>query len=148
VYQYKNSTLYGNGFAGAHVHAVSGDVAALTFANVVFDGLGKNQHAIVFERHVASPNRPTKVTDCTFKGYTKAAFGFLEEKGKSPDTVDVVGCSFAANEFWLSNQIDPASLIRVQDAKLGTIALRRFDQLPGTYNAKWNARVTPIGKFA
>ena len=148
VYQYKNSTLYGNGVAGAFVHAVSGDVVPLSFVNVVFDGVGKNQYAIMFERHTAAPNRPTRVTGCTFKGYQKAAFGFVDDKTKNEDTVDVVGCSFAGNEFWLSNQIDPASLIRVQDAKLGTIALRRFDQLPGTYNAKWNARVTPIGKFA
>ena len=147
VYRYKNSTLYGNGVAGAFVHAVSGDVVPLSFTNVVFDGAGKSQYAVLFERHTAPPNRPSHVTGCTFKGYTKAAFGLVDDKTKNEDLIDVVNCSFSGNQFWLSNQIDPGSVIRVQDAKLGTIALRRYDQ-PGTYNAAWNARVTPIAKFA
>ncbi|MGH2726457.1 MAG: hypothetical protein ACRDKS_05725 [Actinomycetota bacterium] len=147
VYQYKNSTLYANGLAGALVWAVSGNVVPLSFVNVVFDGAGRNDYSILTQRHTAPPNRPTKVTGCTFKGYKKAAFGLLDNSQKNPDTVDVVDCTFAANEFWLANDIDPDTLVRVQDAKLGTIALRRSDQ-PGTYHPEWNARVTSIPTFA
>jgi hypothetical protein len=146
-YFYRDSILYANGEAGAFVHAVSGGEVPLGFHNVLFDGAGRNGYAIIFERHTAPPGRPTQITDSTFRGYTKAAFGFIAESAKNPDTVDVVDCTYAGNEFWLDAAIDPDSLIRVQDPTHGALALRRKDQ-PGVYNAKWNASVTPISKFA
>jgi hypothetical protein len=146
-YVFKDSILYGNGQAGAFVHAVSGGEIPLVFSKVLFDAAGRSSYAIIFERHTAPPGQPTEVTGCTFKGYTKAAFGFVAESAKIPDTVDVVGCTYAANEFWLESAIDPASVIRVQDPKHGALALRRKDQ-PGVYTPDWNASVTPIAKFA
>ena len=146
-YRYQNSILYGNGQAGAFVWAVSGGQAPLSFVNVLFDGAGHNDYAISFQRHSAPPSQTTKVTGCTFKGYKVAAFGLTDNSALNPDTVDVVNCTFGANQFYLGNQIDKSTVLRVQDPKLGTIALRRFDQ-PGTYHPAWNARVTSISKFS
>ena len=147
VYQYTNSILYGNGVAGAIVWAVSAQVVPLSFRKVLFDGVGGSEHAVTLRHHNAPPSRTTRFESCTFRGYTKAAFGVLDQKAAHPDTVDVVGGSYSGNEFWLGNGIDPASVLRVKHATLGTLALRRADQA-GTYYPQWNARVTTISDFA
>lgn len=147
VYVYKNSVLYGNGIGAAAIHAVSGQVVPLSFDNVVFDGAGRNEYLVSFEKHTAQPDHPTKITGCTFRGYKKSALGLLNKSGQSPDQVDAVNCSFAANEFWLGDGIDPKTVIRVQDSKHGSVALRPKGQ-PGTYHPEWNASVTDIANFA
>lgn len=145
VYQYRNSTVYGNGEAGVMVAAVSGQAVPLAFTNMLFDGAGLNDYAITFSKHNAKGSQPTQVRGCTFKGYKKAAFSIFENK--NADNVDVVGCAFGGNEFWLADKIEPATVVRVQDAKLGSIALRPKGQ-PGTFHPEWNASVSDIANFA
>ena len=146
VYQYRDSILYGNKRAGAMVAAVSGEVQPLAFVNVLFDGAGLSEYGIWFSDHNADPSRPTQVTDCTFRGNKKAAFGVIDSVAH-PDHVDAVSCSFNGNQFWLNDKIDQATVVRVQDAKLGSIALRPKGQ-PGTFHPAWNASVSDIANFA
>ncbi|MGH2784111.1 MAG: hypothetical protein ACRDJ1_02510 [Actinomycetota bacterium] len=147
VYQYKNSILYGNGTAAVIIHAVAGQSnPTMSFKNLLCDGAGRSNYVVLFERHTAPPAKHTQIVGCTLKGYKKAAFGLLDNSAKQPDNVDVVDCTFAGNEFWLANDVDPETLIRVQDPKHGALALRRADQ-PGTFYPQWNARVSQISKF-
>jgi hypothetical protein len=129
IYQYRNSFLYGNGEAGAMVAAVSGEEVPLAFTNVLFDGAGQSNYLIRFTKHQTEGS----------------AFGVIDSVAH-PDHVDVVDCAFSANEFWLEDKIDPTTVIRVQDSKLGSIALKPKGQ-PGTYHPEWNASVSDIANF-
>lgn len=147
-YEFKDSVLYGNGVAALLLHAVSGAAApGLDFSKVVFDAAGMSNYAVLAERHTLPAKRHTSFTGCSLRGMKKAAFGVVETSGKNADLIDVVSCSFTGNEFWLGDGIVADTLIRVQDAKHGTIAIRRSDQ-QGTYSPDWNAKVEPIAPFA
>lgn len=148
VYEFKDSILYGNGKAALLLHAVSGTKSpGLRFSNVVFNAAGMTDHAVLAERHTLPAGRHTRFSGCSFLGAERGAFGVVDGQGKNADLIDVVDCAFNGNEFWLANGIVADTLIRVQDDKLGSLAVRRSDQ-QGTYKPQWNARVETIAPFA
>ncbi len=152
-YRYAESVLYANGAASVLMHANSSkalDGHGAILEGLHCDGAGLHDYAVVVVKHSLAGTTPTVMRSCAFMGYRKAAVGFVYEGANGPSTpelIDFVDCWYSGNEFWLAPGIQPASLVRVQDAQHGSLALRRIDQ-PGTVNAAWNASVTPIAPFA
>jgi hypothetical protein len=145
-YVYRDSILYGNGYAAVVVHATSGGSTPLTFANLTCNGAGLSDYLVVTERHEPrlSVAAPTVFSSCSFKGARKAAFGFLYQGGDGPSNIElfsVRNCRFTGNEFWLAEGIQPTSRITVSDSVRGSLLLRRADQ-SGSLQRRWNARVT------
>jgi hypothetical protein len=143
-YRYEDSILYANGEGPLAVAAVSTAVRVLTFSNLYCDAGGLAQHAVVGGSEVLQvpPLAATRFTNCTFKGYTKAAFGFTCETCL-PYLAEIRDCTFEANEFWLASGIDPATYVEVRDPTHGAISLQRAD-LPGQYRPEWNASVNAL----
>jgi hypothetical protein len=144
-YVYRDSILYGNGYAAVVVHATSGGSTPLTFANLTCNGAGLSDYLVVTERHEPrlSVAAPTVFSSCSFKGARKAAFGFLYQGGDGPSNIElfsVRNCRFTGNEFWLAEGIQPTSRITVSDSVRGSLLLRRADQ-SGSLQRRWNARV-------
>jgi G8 domain-containing protein len=149
-YVYRDLSLYGNGYAGVVVHAVSNAEASgpLTFANLTVDGAGRSDYLVVVNRHhpAVPVARATSFTGCSFTGARKAAFGWLYRGQDGPSNLELFeirGCRFRGNEFWLGGGIVAGSQITVSDPVHGTLVLRRADQ-PGSLVARWNARVTRL----
>src|SRR5205814_8198074 len=99
--------------------------------------------------HVAKdlPGR-TLFHGCSFRGYSAAAV-LITGVGTQVvgDMIDLVDCTYDADELWLASGVADASVIRMKDSVHGDLAVRRFDQA-GTAKPEWNARVTPIESFA
>jgi hypothetical protein len=150
-YVYRDSILYGNGEAAVAVHATSGDGGGgrrLRFANLTCDGAGLSDYLVVAKRHLpdGGTTAPTVFSGCSFKGARKAAFGLLYHGDDGPSDVellDVAGCRFSGNEFWIDPGIMAGSRVTVHDPVHGSLLLRRADQ-PGAFSARWNARVTRL----
>jgi G8 domain len=147
-YVYRDSILYGNGYAAVAVHATSRTEASspLTFANLTCDGAGLSDHLVVSERHLAEMRvtTPTVFSGCSFTGARVGAFGWVYEGEDGPSNLElfsVLGCRFDGNEFWLADGILAGSRISVRDRIHGSLLLRRADQ-PGSLQPRWNARVT------
>jgi hypothetical protein len=144
-YVYRDSVLYGNGYAAVAVHATASS-KPLSFANLVCDGAGLSDYLVVAERHEPrlEVGAPTTFTGCSFRGARKAAFGFVYDGEDGPSNTElfsVGNCRFQGNEFWLAEGIQPASQIAVSDPVLGSLLLRRADQ-PGRLVPDWNAKVS------
>ena len=144
-YVYRDSVLYGNGYAAVAVHATASG-KPLSFANLVCDGAGLSDYLVVAERHEPrlEVGSPTTFTGCTFRRARKAAFGFVYDGEDGPSNTElfsVSNCRFQGNEFWLAGDIQPASQIAVSDPVLGSLLLRRADQ-PGRLVPEWNAKVS------
>jgi hypothetical protein len=144
-YVYRDSVLYGNGYAAVAVHATASG-KPLSFTNLVCDGAGLSDYLVVAERHEPrlEVGAPTSFSGCSFRGARKAAFGFTYDGEDGPSNTElfsVSGCRFQGNEFWLAGGIQPASQIAVSDPVLGSLLLRRADQ-PGRLVPEWNAKVT------
>jgi G8 domain len=145
-YVYKDSVLYGNGYAAVAVHATAAG-RPLSFQNLICDGAGLSDYLVVAERHEPrlAVGAPTTFSGCRFRGARKAAFGFVYDGGDGPsnrELFSVSNCRFDGNEFWLAKGIQPGSQIAVSDPSLGSLLLRRTDQ-PGRLVREWNAKVSP-----
>jgi hypothetical protein len=144
-YVYRDSVLYGNGYAAVAVHATASG-KPLSFTNLVCDGAGLSDYLVVAERHEPrlEVGGATSFSGCSFRGARKAAFGFTYDGEDGPSNTElfsVSGCRFQGNEFWLAGGIQPASQIAVSDPVLGSLLLRRADQ-PGRLVPEWNAKVS------
>lgn len=152
-YRYAESVLYANRTASVLMHANSSkatDGHGAILEGLHCDGAGLHDYAVMVVKHSLAGTTPTVMRNCAFKGYRKAAVGFVYEGANGPSTpelIDFVDCWYEGNEFWLAPGILPASLVRVQDTQRGALALRRVDQ-PGQVNSAWNASVTTIAPFA
>jgi hypothetical protein len=145
-YVYRDSVLYGNGYAAVAVHATAAG-KPLSFTNLRCDGAGLSDYLVVAERHEPrlEVGAPTTFSGCRFRGARKAAFGFVYDGEDGPSNTElfsVSNCRFQGNEFWLAGDIQPASQIAVSDSVLGSLLLRRADQ-PGRLVREWNAKVSP-----
>jgi hypothetical protein len=146
-YVYRDSILYGNGYAAVVVHATSvSRGSGLAFTNLACNGAGRSDYLVVTERHEPrlQVTAPTVFSGCSFRGARKAAFGFVYDGGDGPSNIElftVRNCRFTGNEFWLAQGIQPGSRIMVSDPARGALLLRRADQ-PGTLERRWNAKVT------
>ncbi len=144
---YIDCNYYGNSIVGVLAKATS-HKKPQRFVNTRVDQAGLSDYCVEFNEHVNDPPRPILIRDCSFTGHKKAALGFTNDT-KIPDFVDLVGCDFGGNEFWLGNDVAPESRIRVQDDQHGAIQLARWDQvLEGEFRPEWNARVKSISSFA
>jgi hypothetical protein len=141
---YKDCVLHGNRFAGVESHALSYSSTMQTFSRLRCDQAGLSDYCVVTKPHLAEPMAPVQFVQSRFRGYGKAAFGFLDEASPFQNLFNVTDCIFEGNEFWLGPGIHPASRIRLQDPSHGTLTLRRADQ-PGVFRPEWNASVSPIG---
>jgi hypothetical protein len=144
-YVYRDSVLYGNGYAAVAVHATA-SARPLSFANLICDGAGLSDYLVVAERHEPrlEVGSPTTFSGCRFRGAGKAAFGFVYDGEDGPSNTElfsVTNCRFDGNEFWLAGDIQPGSQIAVSDPVLGSLLLRRSDQ-PGRLVPEWNAKVS------
>jgi hypothetical protein len=144
-YVYRDSVLYGNGYAAVAVHATA-SVRPLSFTNLRCDGAGLSDYLVVAERHEPrlEVGAPTTFSGCVFRGARKAAFGFVYDGEDGPTNLElfsVRNCRFSGNEFWLAGDIQPGSEIAVSDPVLGSLLLRRADQ-PGRLVPEWNAKVS------
>jgi hypothetical protein len=144
-YVYRDSVLYGNGYAAVAVHATAAG-RPLSFLNLRCDGAGLSDYLVVAERHEPrlQVGSPTTFSGCTFTGARKAAFGFVYDGGDGPSNREwfsVSNCRFDGNEFWLDGGIQPGSQIAVSGSDLGSLLLRRADQ-PGRLVREWNAKVS------
>lgn len=142
-FRYEDSVLYGNGFASVDSHAVSFASPIQSFSNLRCDQAGLSPYCIMTTPHPTPSLAPVQFTGCRFRGFTKAAFGFVDSPSAFPNVYSVVNCAFEGNPFWLAPDIHPGSRIRVQDAIHGSITLRRADQ-PGVFRPEWNASVSPL----
>jgi hypothetical protein len=142
-YQYRDSILYGNGRAQIFCWAASR--GTLLFENLLCDGAGLSDYALVLAGRAIAPDRPTgRVVGCSFKGYRKAAvnctFDF-HDYGPNRTLWDLIGCDYGlGNQFWVSDTIHETTKLNVQDSILGTMTLLRSDQT-GELRPEWNARV-------
>jgi hypothetical protein len=141
---YKDCVLYGNRFAAIEAHALSFGSPTQTFSRLRCDQAGLSPYSVVTVTHLAEPSAAVQFEDCHFRGYSKAAFGFIDKGSPFANLFDIQGCSFDGNGFWLSVDIHQGSRIRVQDPIHGSITLRRADQ-PGVPRPEWNASVSPLG---
>jgi hypothetical protein len=140
-FRYEDSVLYGNRFAAVDSHALSLSTPLLTFSGIRCDQAGLSPYCVVTTEHVAEAVAPARFEGCRFRGYGKAAFGFVDPSSPFPNLYTIVDCSFEQNEFWLANDVHAATRIRVVDPVHGSITLRRADQ-PGVFNPEWNASVS------
>lgn len=138
---YENCVLFGNKLASIVSLAVSTASPVQEFAGIRCDQAGLSPHCVVSLQRIAPPKSPVHFLGCRFRGYTKAAFGFVDENSPFPNSFNIVDCGFEGNEFWLGSTIHPASQIHVKDAIRGSITLRRADQ-PGALRSEWNASVS------
>lgn len=150
-YVYRDAILYGNALAAVELHAVSNRSdpagAPMSFINVHCDAAGLSSYSVVTARHIRGPGLPTLFDGCTFTGYSRAAVGCVYEGDTFAEHIDVVDCTFGANEFWLALGVHPDTRVRVQDATHGALRLTRAGTV-GIYKPEWNAAVMPIAPFA
>lgn len=140
VFLYENTVLYGNKVAGVLSNATSRVFPVQRFIGLVCDQAGLSSYCVVGSQLVPMPEMEPLFSQCQFRGYTKAAFGFVDPL-PFPNVLNIVNCTFEGNEFWLGPDIHAATKIRVQDPLHGTLTLRRADQ-PGTLRPEWNASVS------
>jgi hypothetical protein len=140
---YKDCVLYGNRFAAIESRALSFSSPTQTLSRVRCDQAGLSPYCVVTTPHLAAPAAPVQFKECHFRGYGKAAFGFVDQASPFPNIFNIVDSVFEGNEFWLGPDINPATGIRVHDAAHGNITLRRADQ-PGIFRPEWNASVSPF----
>lgn len=138
---YEDCVLFGNRLASLVTLAASTASPVQKFSGLRCDQAGFSPHCVVSLQRIAPPKSPVQFVGCRFRGYTNAAFGFIDENSPFANSFNIVNCSFEGNEFWLGSTIHPASQIRVDDAIRGTLTLRRADQ-PGALRPEWNARVS------
>lgn len=139
---YADSILYANGEASVVALAVSVSSPLQMFSGVRCDQAGLSPYCVVGAPRVLLPAAPVHFNGCWFRGYSKAAFGFVDPT-PFPHSFNIKDCSFDGNEFWLGSDIHPASRIRFQHPADGLLTLRRADQ-PGEFRPKWNASVSRI----
>jgi hypothetical protein len=139
---YENCVLYGNRLASLVSLAVSTTSPVQRFSGLRCYQAGLSPHCVVSFQRIAPPKSPVQFVGCRFGGYTKSAFGFIDENSLFPNSFSILDCHFEGNEFWLGSTIHPSSQIQIKDAIRGSITLRRVDQL-GTLRPEWNASVSP-----
>lgn len=140
-FRYEDSVLYANGLAAVDSHAVSFASPIQSFSNLRCDQAGLSPYCVVTTPHPTPSLAPVRFTGCRFRGFTKAAFGFVDSPSAFPNVYSVANCAFEGNPFWLALDIHPGSRIQVQDPLHGSITLRRADQ-PGVLHPEWNASVS------
>jgi hypothetical protein len=89
---------------------------------------------IISRDHVAPPQQPTVIEDCSFTGYRQAGIAIVIDN--QPTHLDVRNVTFEGNEFWLGDDISSDSFILHQG-----LTIRRKDQ-PGEFRPEWNASVS------
>jgi hypothetical protein len=144
AFQYNNCTLYGNRLAAIVPLARAFNVPPQRFWALYCDQAGLSDHCVWDLQRVAPPEAPTQFVECHFRGYKKAAFGFVAPVSPFPNYFVISDCVFEANEFWLASNIHPESRIVVKDSVHGDLILRRADQ-PGVFRPEWNASVANNG---
>jgi hypothetical protein len=137
---FEDSVLYGNKLGALLSNAASFASASQRFTGVVFDQAGLSDYCVLGADLVLVPRRPVQFVGCRFRGYGKAALGFVDTP-PFPNDLTLLNCTFEGNEFWLAPDIHPATRIRVQDPVHGMITVRRADQA-GTFRPEWNASVS------
>ncbi len=143
-YVYRDITLYGNLRAGFFLHSSSGGVNPQTLENINIDAAGISLYALEVVGHTLPAGLPTLVKGGEFKGYTKAAVGFSTGGiNKEWFTFDGVKFASEATAFYLSNSIQPDSLLRIRTIDNDYYELRRADQ-SGDLVTGWNARKTDL----
>jgi hypothetical protein len=138
---YQDCSLFGNLEAGVVLHANSRDEPQLVFSRLHVDGSGFSPHGVAVARHSTPAYAYTRIDGSTFRGHTVAGIAWIPRGSSHAELFDVVNCTFEGNPFWLASDIDPASVIHVNDDVHGSITLRRGDR-PGTFVPAWNASET------
>lgn len=145
---YRDNILYACNEAGLIVSATPGDGSAnnpadetITYEGMYVDQAGLTEFAVEITKHVLSHDRPTVVSDGTFRGGTKAQVAF-PEGGENNQVYEFVNCSFDGNAFWIAEGVPADAQIHVVDATNGSIMLHPPGG-PGERIGDWNATVTP-----
>ncbi len=148
-YTYRDSILYGNAGGGVLAHAVSKPTKPLQFVNLLIDGAGLSPSAIEFTQHTLDTTKPTVVRGVRLRGYQKAGIWITGPRdGRPPaaaDLVDVVGCEFSGNKFWISDTVRSDSEVRLNGTKVPQV-LRRWDA-EGRPREQWHARTQRLPSF-
>jgi hypothetical protein len=140
-YEYSDLLLYGN-LAGAidlraNTRPNTGPgtyQGPIIFRGVHADGVDSSDWGIISRDHVAPPQQPTVIEDCSFTGYRQAGIAIVIDN--QPTHLDVRNVTFEGNEFWLGDDISSDSFILHQG-----LTIRRKDQ-PGEFRPEWNASVS------
>jgi hypothetical protein len=140
VFLYEDTVLYGNKVGGVLSNATSRVSPVQRFSGLVCDQAGLSPYCVVGAQLVPVPDKAPDFIECQFRGYTKAAFGFIDPF-PYPNVLNIINCTFEANEFWLASDIHPGTHIDLSDPARGKITLRRADQ-PGLFRPEWNASVS------
>jgi hypothetical protein len=140
-YEYSDMLLFGNLFgaidlrANTRLNTGPGTYQGpITFRDVHADGANSCDWGIISQHHIAPPQQPTVIEDCSFTGFRQAAISITADD--EPTQLDVRNTSFEGNEFWLADDIAPDSFILYQG-----LTIRRKDQ-PGQFRPEWNASVS------
>jgi len=144
-YVYRDSILFGNAGSGLLVHAVSKEGARLTFQNLLIDAAGQTSAAVETVRHALAPGSPTLLLACRLKGYTGAGVMLRgpAEGSTHPDLLEVSGCRFGAQKFWVSRTVHPGTRITCVMA-MRTLIIRPWTALLGRRRPVWGARVRTL----
>ena len=135
------------------VHAVSKTDRPIILENLLVDNAGLSDNAIAFAQHIQSPLGTTKVVACRLRGYRDYGIAFTAEGPESrssfAELVDVIGCEFSGDQFWLSERVDPGSRIRViDDSRSLLITPVGGSARAGRVRRRWNGQVSQIARFA
>lgn len=152
VYLYKHGVIHGCLNSSIEVHALNkgGQSRRLTFEDIVCDGLGLHDYAVIFPPHT---DKVPVVTPALFNrlqvyGYRKAAYGWLydgHDGAGGPEVFDIVDVTCDGEPFWIGEILSlPASVITVTDPVLGHLKLRKHDAAVGVLKPEWNAKVETL----
>lgn len=156
VYLYKNGVIHGCLHSSIEVHALNkgGQSRRLTFENIVCDGLGLHDYAVIFPPHT---DKVPVVTPGLFQhnqyyGYRKAAYAWTYDGRDGvggPEVYDIVDDTYddslGGTEFWIGEILsNPKTVITVRDPVLGHLALRKYDAPVGQLKPEWNAKVETL----
>jgi hypothetical protein len=140
VFHYDDTVLYGNKSGGVLSNATSRVSPIQRFSGLVCDQAGLSPYCVIGAQLVPMPEMAPQFLECQFRGYTKAAFGFVEPL-PYPNVLTILNCTFEGNEFWLASDIHPGTRIDLSDPVRGKLTIRRADQ-PGLFRPVWNASVS------
>ena len=148
-YTYRDSILYGNALGGFLMHAVSRDDKQLQLVNLLVDGAGLSPAAIELTMHTLDTSTPTVVKGCRLRGYREHGIWITGPRNgrpaAAPDLVDVIGCEFSGNKFWIADTVRRDSEIRVNGSARAQV-LRRWDS-EGRPREQWHARTQLLPSF-
>jgi hypothetical protein len=146
-YVYRNCISYGNRSYPLKLHASSREDIQERFEDCLFDGAGRVEYAVAAPGNATLPAQaPTLFLRCDFRGYSRAGMGNIATKSGEVMLIDLVDCTYGANEFLFGPNTHRDTRWRVQDVKHGSIMLMPRGS-GGRYTAAWDAEVKQIAPF-